>query len=132
ERSFFYPDVLVTCSAADRQRPLVKREPTLIVEVLSPGTAAYDLGAKFSHYRQIPALREIAFIDLDARRTDVYRKSADGLWVLRSFDAGADVQLASVDLTITAAALFADVDDATAAAPADAAQPLITPAPLAR
>ncbi|MDR0274881.1 MAG: Uma2 family endonuclease, partial [Burkholderiaceae bacterium] len=102
ERSFFYPDVLVTCSAADRQRPLVKREPTLIVEVLSPGTAAYDLGAKFAHYRQIPALREIAFIDLDARRTDVYRKSADGLWVLRSFDAGADVQLASVDLTITA------------------------------
>ncbi|MDR0274672.1 MAG: hypothetical protein LBI48_04905, partial [Burkholderiaceae bacterium] len=70
--------------------------------------------------------------DLDARRTDVYRKSADGLWVLRSFDAGADVQLASVDLTITAAALFADVDDATATAPADAAQPLITPAPLAR
>ena len=112
ERSFFYPDVVVTCSPADRQSRLIKREPTFIAEVLSPGTAAYDLGGKFAHYRQIPTLREIAFIDLDARRADVYRKGADGLWVLHPFDAGADVQLASVDLTITAAALFTEVDEA--------------------
>ena len=112
DRSFFYPDVIVTCSPADRQSPLIKREPTLIAEVLSPSTAAYDLGGKFAHYRQIPTLREIAFIDLDARRADVYRKGADGLWVLHPFEAGADVQLASVDLTITAAALFAEVDEA--------------------
>ncbi|MDR2186937.1 MAG: Uma2 family endonuclease [Azonexus sp.] len=111
EQSFFYPDVFVTCSEADRQRPLVKREPTLIVEVLSPSTAAYDLGAKFAHYRQIPTLREIAFIDLDARRTDVYRKGADGLWVLHSFAADSDVRFAAVDLSLTAAALFAEVDD---------------------
>jgi Uma2 family endonuclease len=110
---FFYPDVLVTCGEADRKERLIKREPSLIVEVLSPGTAAYDLGEKFAHYRRIASLREIAFIDLDARRTDVYRKGADGLWVLHSFDRGSDVLLASVDLTITAAALFADVDEAT-------------------
>jgi Uma2 family endonuclease len=114
DRHFFYPDVIVTCSEADRQSALIKREPTLIVEVLSPSTAAYDLGDKFAHYRQIPALREIAFINLDARRTDVYRKGTDGLWVLHSFDAGANVQFATVDLTITAAALFADVDDMAA------------------
>ncbi|MDR2012874.1 MAG: Uma2 family endonuclease [Rhodanobacter sp.] len=114
DRTFFYPDVTVTCSEVDIESPLVTREPTLIVEVLSPSTAAYDLGAKFAHYRQIPALREIAFIDLDARRTDVYRKGADGLWVLHSFDAQADVQFASVDLTITAAALFVDVDEVAA------------------
>jgi Uma2 family endonuclease len=84
----------------------------LIVEVLSPSTAAYDLGEKFAHYRRIASLREIAFIDLDARRTEVYRKGADALWVLHSFDRSEDVRLASVDLTITAAVLFADVDEA--------------------
>jgi Uma2 family endonuclease len=114
DSSYFYPDVVVTCSAADRQSPLIKREPTLIAEVLSPGTAAYDRGSKFAHYRQIPTLREIAFIDMDERRIDVHRKGADGLWVLHPFDAGEDVQLASVNLTITAAALFADVDEAPA------------------
>jgi Uma2 family endonuclease len=107
--NFFYPDVVVTCSPADGlSQLLVTREPALIVEVLSPSTAAYDLGSKFAHYQQIPSLREIAFIDIDERRTNVYRKGADGLWVLHRFDAGADVQFASVDLRLTDAALFAD------------------------
>lgn len=65
--------MIVTCSEADRGRPLIKRDPTLVVEVLSIGTAAYDRGAKFAHYRQIPTLREIALIDPDTRRADVYR-----------------------------------------------------------
>ena len=42
--SYFYPDVLVTCSATDLASPLVKSEPKLIVEVLSPSTAAFDRG----------------------------------------------------------------------------------------
>lgn len=108
---FFYPDVLVTCSANDRTSKLVKREPTLIIEVLSPSTAAYDRGEKFVHYRSIASLKEVAFIDIHSRRTDVYRRGADDLWVLHPFDAGDDVSLASVNLTITAAALFAEVDD---------------------
>jgi Uma2 family endonuclease len=112
-RSFFYPDVTVTCSELDRQNRLVKQEPTLIIEVLSPSTAAYDLGTKFAHYRQIPALHEIAFIDLDERRIDAYHRGADDVWMLHSFNAAADVYLASVDLTITAAALFADIDEVT-------------------
>lgn len=115
DSAFFYPDVLVTCSEADRQSPLVKREPTLIVEVLSPSTAAYDRGEKFARYRQIATLTEVAFVDVDTRRTDVLRKGADGLWVLHPAEAGADVTLASMGLTMTAATLFAEVDEAVAA-----------------
>ena len=58
--SYFYPDVFVTCSASDRTSQLVMREPTLVIEVLSPGTAAYDRGAKFAHYRQFPDLRSLS------------------------------------------------------------------------
>ena len=108
---FFYPDVVVTCSATDRSSPLIVREPTLIIEVLSPSTAAYDRGEKFAHYRSIASLKEVAFIDIHSRRTDVYRRGADGLWVLHPFDAGDAVSLASVDLTMAAAAMFAEVDD---------------------
>ncbi|MEX8520880.1 MAG: Uma2 family endonuclease [Leptothrix sp. (in: b-proteobacteria)] len=108
--SVFYPDVLVTCSAADHASRLVKREPTLLVEVLSPSTAAYDRGAKFTHYRQIGTLQEYVLVDLDTRSTDVYRKGADGLWVLHPFEPGQSVQLASVELGITAEQLFAEVD----------------------
>ena len=51
---------------------------TLIIEVLSPSTAAYDRGLKFSHYRSLPSLQEYVLIDLDTRSTDGYRKGADG------------------------------------------------------
>lgn len=46
--SYFYPDIMVTCAAADVSSPLAKSEPKLIIEVLSPSTAAYDRGLKFS------------------------------------------------------------------------------------
>ncbi len=107
--SYFYPDVLVTCSALDLANPLAKTEPKLIIEVLSPSTAAYDRGLKFSHYRSLASLEEYVLIDLDTRNTDCYRKGADGLWVLHPFARGEAVSLASVALELSAAQLFADV-----------------------
>lgn len=107
--SYFYPDLLVTCSAQDHASTLVKTEPRLIIEVLSPSTAAYDRGLKFSHYRSLPSLKEYALIDLDMRSTDVYRKGDDGLWVLHPFARGEAVELASVALQISAEQLFVDV-----------------------
>jgi Uma2 family endonuclease len=107
--SYFYPDVLVTCSAHDLASPKAKTEPKLIIEVLSPSTAAYDRGLKFSHYRNLASLEEYALIDLDTRITDCYRKGPDGLWVLHPFARDASVELASVALTLSAAQLFADV-----------------------
>ena len=107
--SYFYPDVLVTCSALDRASAMVKTEPKLIAEVLSPTTAAYDRGLKFSHYRTLPSLEEYLMVDLDSRATDCYRKGADGLWVLHPFSRGEAIEFASVALTLTAAQLFAEV-----------------------
>ena len=111
DRSFFYPDVVVTCSESDRASPVVKREPVLIVEVLSPSTAAYDLGEKFTAYTDIGTLQEVAFIDLDTRRSNVCRKGADGLWVLHPFGPADAVHFASVSLQLPAETLFAEVDD---------------------
>jgi len=107
--SYFYPDVLVTCSAVDQASRLVKTEPKLIIEVLSASTAAYDRGLKFGHYRSLVSLLEYVLIDIDTRSTDGYRKGADGLWVLHPFAMGEPVSLASVAMTISAEQLFADV-----------------------
>lgn len=107
---YFYPDVMVTCSAADATDPLVKREPVLVVEVLSPGTAAYDRGDKFADYRALPSLAEYLLVDVDKRRCDLYRKGADGLWVLHPTQGEQPLVLASLDLTVPAAALWADLE----------------------
>ena len=107
--SYFYPDIMVTCSAADLASPMSKREPKLIVEVLSPSTAAYDRGLKFSHYRNLASLQEYVLIDLDTRAVDCYTLGTDGLWVLHPFAANETVSLASVALQVTAAQLFAEI-----------------------
>ena len=108
---YFYPDLLVTCSPADQANATVKSEPKLIVEVLSPSTAAYDRGLKFGYYRALPSLQEYVLVDIDTRSTDCYRKGADGLWVLHPFAKGEPVLLASVTLEMTAAQLFAEVTE---------------------
>ena len=90
---------------------MVKTEPKLIVEVLSPGTAAFDRGLKFSHDRSLTSLQEYVLIDLDSRTTDCYRKGLDGLWVLHPFARGDELVLASVGLVVPAAQLFAEVPE---------------------
>jgi Uma2 family endonuclease len=108
--AYFYPDVLVTCSAADRSDPKIVREPSLVVEVLSPSTAAYDVGGKFAAYRQLHSLKEMVFIDPDSHRCDVYRKGSvetnGGLWVLHPFEPDQDVRFASVELDLPASLLW--------------------------
>lgn len=108
--AYFYPDLMVTCDPADEASRLSKSKPLLLVDVLSPSTAAYDRGDKFAHYRGVASLQEVVLVDIDRRATDVYRKGADGLWVLHPFSGEQAVQLASVALTLPAAELFADLE----------------------
>jgi Uma2 family endonuclease len=113
--AFFYPDVFVTCSERDAANRLVKQEPLLVVEVLSPSTAAYDRGDKFASYRLCPTLAEYAVIDIDRRAVDLFRKNAEGLWVLHPLVGNATLTLTSVDHALALGELFADLegDDAS-------------------
>lgn len=111
--AFFYPDVMVCCSAADAADLLVKRDPVLLVEVLSPATAAYDRGDKFAAYRKLPGLREYLLVDTDSRRCDLFRKRDDGLWVLLPFEPGQALRLESVALDLPAELLWAEVPAAS-------------------
>jgi len=112
---FFYPDLMVTCSAADLAERLIKREPVLVVEVLSPSTSAFDRGDKFAAYRRLPSLREYLLVDVDRQRCDLFRQGADGLWVLHPSEPGQPVHLASVDLRVAPEALWADLEPPAAA-----------------
>ncbi|MBL8331132.1 MAG: Uma2 family endonuclease [Rubrivivax sp.] len=117
--AYFYPDVMVTCSAADAGSPLIKREASLVVEVLSPATAAYDRGDKFAAYRQLPSLREYLVVDTRSRRCDLHRLNELGQWVLYSFDAAQGVELASVALRVSADVLWAEVPVETVETPSE-------------
>ncbi|MDD2893206.1 MAG: Uma2 family endonuclease [Halothiobacillaceae bacterium] len=109
--AFFYPDVFVTCRDTFPARSDIKTDATLIVEVLSPSTEAYDRGAKFAHYRHLSGLAEYMLIDIETRSVDLYRKGADGLWVLHPYTQGDTVELTSVDLKLPInEVIFEDVE----------------------
>jgi Uma2 family endonuclease len=107
--AYFYPDLMVTCRPGDAADPLIKREPVLLVEVLSRSTAAFDRGDKFAAYRQLPSLRELLLIDPDSRRSDLYRLGPEGRWVLHPSEPDEGVTLDSVALEIAGSALWAEV-----------------------
>lgn len=115
--AFFYPDVMVSCEEADRQRSLAVQAPCLVVEVLSDSTAAFDRGAKFAAYRLIPSLLEYLVVDIDRRQFELFRREAAG-WVLHEAEGEPrQLWLASVGLSLTAADAFGDLDEAQQAAP---------------
>jgi Uma2 family endonuclease len=101
-----YPDVGVICGKLEldpedrRQHTAVN--PTVLVEVLSPTTEAYDRGEKLAHYQTIESLAEVVLVAHDRKQVEVVRREADGSWSrhvagvggvarLESLDAGLDV-----------------------------------------
>ena len=104
----FYPDVFVTCSSSDAGERKLKREPTLIIEVLSESTEAYDRGAKFAHYRQLETLREYVLIDSRSRSIEVFRRCDQG-WLLSPVASDAPLVLESLEFSCDQDAVYEDV-----------------------
>ena len=111
--SFFYPDIFVTCDPRDRapEASHVKRQPVLIVEVLSPTTEAYDRGNKFAAYRTLASLQEYVLVSTEQRRVEVFRRDDTGHWVLYPFAADEEMELASVHFCCAVADVFEGVED---------------------
>ncbi|MEO0842890.1 MAG: Uma2 family endonuclease [Cyanobacteria bacterium J06643_5] len=107
--SYHYPDVMVSCDEEDIEAIDMIRHPCLIVEVLSPSTAAFDRGKKFARYRQSNTLQEYVLIESDEIAVECFRKNDEGLWVLHSYQRGDTVTLESVGITIPIEKLYRQV-----------------------
>ncbi len=103
-----YPDASVVCGKLETapDDPNAVLNPTLLVEVLSESTEAYDRGAKASHYRRIASLKEYVFVAQDEPRLEVYRRNERGGWELFEARSGASLELQSVGVTLDVAAVY--------------------------
>lgn len=108
--AFFYPDIMATCDERDRRADLYIEHPKLVVEILSPSTAAYDRGAKFATYRQIAELEEYVLIDTETRHVEVFRRQPANEWLLHDYAGEPACRFESVGLTLEMGRVFEDVE----------------------
>ena len=104
-----YPDLSVVCgpaeTAADEHALL---NPTLIVEVLSPSTEAYDRGLKASHYRQIPALKAYLLVVQERARLELHVREADGRWLMSEAGPGEKLRIPALEVELEVDAVYRD------------------------
>lgn len=109
--AFVYPDVQVVCGALDVREPddpRTLRNPIFLAEVLSPSTAAYDLGTKTAHYRRLASLRAFLTIDPVARAVQRHERQEDGRWVVS--DPAEAIPLDCLGVTLDPGELFEGLD----------------------
>ena len=110
---YTYPDVVVVCGKPqfeDRNLDTLLN-PTVLIEVLSESTAAYDRGSKAEHYRTLATLSDYLLIDQNTVHIEHYQRQTEEQWLLsdyRSLDA--TVLLDSIACHLPLSELYDKVD----------------------
>lgn len=110
---YTYPDVTVVCGEAQfedlQQNTLLN--PTLIVEVLSESTEAYDRGGKFAHYRKLASVMEYVIIAQTKPYIEHYVRQPDNRWLLAEAESLHDiVRLPSINCQLALVEVYDRVE----------------------
>lgn len=100
---YTYPDVVVACDEPEFEDEHIDTllNPTLIIEVLSDSTKAYDRGQKFGHYRGLASLAEYLLVAQDECKIEQFVKETDWQWRFSEINSHADeVKLACVQCVL--------------------------------
>jgi Uma2 family endonuclease len=102
----FEPDVLVYCGPRLPADALEVSSPVIIVEVLSPGTAARDHGVKLEGYFSLPSVMHYLILDAERRRVVHHKRGRDDALETRIWRDGV-LRLDPPGLEVPVADLFA-------------------------
>lgn len=106
--NYTYPDVMAVCGDAVYEDNVVDTltNPALIVEVLSPGTEAYDRGDKFTGCQALDSLREYVLVSQNQVKVEQFVRQG-AFWVHSALtDPAATVHLESVGCAIPLAEIY--------------------------
>jgi len=109
-----YPDVTVLCG-----KPVYEEiggidalvNPTLMIEVLSSSTEAFDRGDKFTYYKSIPGFREYLLIAQHRPHVTHFVKQTGGKWEYEEMNnPTAGLYLPSIDCSLSLSDVYRDVE----------------------
>ncbi|MBW3538816.1 MAG: Uma2 family endonuclease [Planctomycetes bacterium] len=110
---YTYPDVVIVCGEPEFEDAEVDTllNPTVLCEVLSKTSEAYDRGRKFAHYRRLPSLKSYVLISQDRPRVEVFSRQADDRWLLTEYDGlEAVAAIPEIDCLLPLAEIYDRVD----------------------
>lgn len=109
ESDIRYPDVSIYCDQpprSDLTGALTLANPTVLIEVLSPSTAAFDQGTKLAEYKLLDTVKTIAFVDPITEMCRTVERLETG-WLEQIFSRTRGIEIPSLDITIPHADIFA-------------------------
>jgi len=109
---YTYPDLVVVCGEPqfdDAERDTLLN-PTVIIEVLSPSTEAYDRGEKFAHYRRLESLQEYVLIAQDRVRVEQFVRQGDRWMLSEMSDRNDMLHLASIGCDVALREIYDKVE----------------------
>lgn len=94
---YLYADAVVVCGGAQMEAGTsdVLSNPTVVVEVLSRGTEAFDRGEKWEAYQRLASLTDYLLVSQRHVRIEHYRREGDGSWRYRVLEEGDTITLAN-------------------------------------
>ena len=112
-KRYVYPDATVACPKAKESDVVTGAivNPRVIFEVLSKGTANYDLTVKLRFYSSVSTVREYVLVSQEEPRVTIYRrKSANDSFVVEIvYGLEQEVVLQSIGVRLLVADLFLNV-----------------------
>lgn len=111
--AFVRPDFWVICGKTDLypDREDTARNATLIVEVQSDSTTAFDRRGKWLRYQMLETLREYVLIEQDSPQVDVFFKTKEDTWEFQSItDINGTVPLRSVGIELPMREIYRDLE----------------------
>ena len=84
---YTYPDLSIVCGSLEfgDDKGDCLTNPTVIFEVLSPSTNAYDRGKKFWNYRQLPSLRDYILLSTEDFTVEHFTRHGADQWLLTTY-----------------------------------------------
>ena len=105
-----FPDLSVAFGQRETSRvdSNALTNPSVLVEVTSRSTEAYDRGEKLTHYQLIPTLTAVIFVSHREPRITLVSRTAEG-WTTQDFVPGERLVLQEVPVTLDVDRVYAGI-----------------------
>lgn len=105
ERTAYEPDALVYCGAEIPDDAIEVPAPTIVVEVLSPGTKHVDNAAKLTGYFSLPSVRHYLILDIE-KKLIIHHARGEGDLIMTRIAAEGSLKLDPPGLDLEVGACF--------------------------